>query len=40
VSKVKGIAGQTSAPAKTVLYKTVDFIDGHEVVKYTDKKPD
>ena len=39
VSKVNGIAGHTSSPVKTPLYKTIEVIDGHEVVKYTDKKP-
>jgi soluble lytic murein transglycosylase-like protein len=39
VSKVNGIAGEVSAPARLRLYKSIEIIDGHEVVKYTDKKP-
>jgi len=43
VSKIGKIAG-TSHPepvvAGTKLYRTVDIVDGREIVKYTDKKPD
>jgi soluble lytic murein transglycosylase-like protein len=39
VSKVNGIAGHTSVQVKAPLYKTTEVIDGHEVVKYTDQKP-
>jgi soluble lytic murein transglycosylase-like protein len=39
VTRVNGIAGRTRAPARAQLYKLIEIIDGHEVVKYTDKKP-
>jgi soluble lytic murein transglycosylase-like protein len=39
VSRVNGIAGETHAPARAPLYKLIEVIDEHEVVKYTDKKP-
>jgi soluble lytic murein transglycosylase-like protein len=41
VSKVHTIAGQNKNTAvRTRLYKLIEVIDGHEVVKYTDKKPE
>lgn len=42
VLKVNGIAGdgEESAPVNTVLYKSVEIVNGKPVVKYTDKKPD
>ncbi len=40
VVKVNKLAGQTPNKAPTTqLYKSVEVIDGREVVKYTDKKP-
>jgi len=29
----------TAAPAKSRIYRTVEIVDGHEVVRYTDQKP-
>ena len=31
---------QQGPVAGTKLYRTVDIVDGREIVKYTDKKPD
>jgi len=39
VLKVNGIAGEERPAAGTRLYKTIEIIDGREIVKYTDKKP-
>jgi soluble lytic murein transglycosylase-like protein len=39
VSKIGRIAGQAEPVAGTKLYRTIDIVDGHPVVKYTDKKP-
>lgn len=41
VSKVNGIAGESSikVTGRTKLYKTTEVVDGHEVVKYTDRRP-
>lgn len=39
VSKVKQIAGPATLVPGTRIYKTVEIINGREVVKYTDKKP-
>ena len=43
VSKIGKIAGASHPEpvvAGTKLYRTVDIVDGREIVKYTDKKPD
>jgi soluble lytic murein transglycosylase-like protein len=40
VSKIGKIAGRTEPVAGTRLYRTVDIVDGREIVKYTDRKPD
>jgi soluble lytic murein transglycosylase-like protein len=41
VSKIGKIAGKPEpVAAGTKLYRTVDIVDGREIVKYTDKKPD
>lgn len=42
VLKVNGIAddGEEVAPVNTVLYKSVELVNGKPVVKYTDRKPD
>jgi hypothetical protein len=40
VSKVGKIAGPTTPVPGTKLYRTVDIVDGKEIVKYTDRKPD
>jgi soluble lytic murein transglycosylase-like protein len=43
VLKVNGIAGQAPAvavPSSIQIYKRVEIIDGREVIKYTDQKPD
>jgi soluble lytic murein transglycosylase-like protein len=40
VSKIGKIAGHQEPVAGTKLYRTVDVVDGREIVKYTDKKPD
>jgi soluble lytic murein transglycosylase-like protein len=40
VTKVNGIAGAHAAEAAhTKLYRTVDIVDGREIIKYTDVKP-
>jgi len=42
VSKVNGIAGDGAdrpVTGRTKLYRTVDIVDGREVIKYTDRKP-
>jgi soluble lytic murein transglycosylase-like protein len=39
VSKVNGIAGDTPVTGHTKLYRIVEMIDGREVIKYTDRKP-
>jgi soluble lytic murein transglycosylase-like protein len=39
VSKVDRIAGRVAQVATTRIYRTVDVVDGREVVKYTDRKP-
>jgi soluble lytic murein transglycosylase-like protein len=39
VSKVNGLAGDAPVVEHTKLYRTIDIVDGREVVKYTDKKP-
>jgi soluble lytic murein transglycosylase-like protein len=42
VSKVNGIAGDGAdrpVTGRTKLYRTIDIVDGHEVIKYTDRKP-
>ena len=39
VSKVGGIAGDSPVVGRTKLYRVVDIVDGREVIKYTDKKP-
>mgnify|MGYP003339405954 CR=1 FL=1 len=43
VSKISGIAGKSSRRAKapgTQIYRVVEVVDGREVVRYTDKKPE
>ena len=39
VTKVNGIAGDHPPVGRTKLYKTIEIVDGREVLKYTDKKP-
>ena len=39
VTKVNGIAGARAEAAHTKLYRTVDIVDGREIIKYTDVKP-
>jgi soluble lytic murein transglycosylase-like protein len=42
VSKVNGIAGDDAdrpVKGRTKLYRVVDIVDGREVIKYTDQKP-
>jgi soluble lytic murein transglycosylase-like protein len=42
VSRVSGIAGERAAPPRvtgTRIYRTVEVIDGREIVKYTDQNP-
>jgi soluble lytic murein transglycosylase-like protein len=39
VSKVGGIAGDSPVVGRTKLYRIVDIVDGREIIKYTDKKP-
>jgi soluble lytic murein transglycosylase-like protein len=39
VTKVNGIAGDRPATGRTKLYRTIDIVDGREVIKYTDRKP-
>lgn len=39
VSKVHRIAGTRQAPAAPQLYRTVDVVDGREIIKYTDRRP-
>jgi soluble lytic murein transglycosylase-like protein len=39
VTKVNGIAGAHAEAAHTKLYRTVDIVDGREIIKYTDVKP-
>ena len=42
VSKVNGIAGDGAdrpVTGRTKLYRTIDIVDGREVIKYTDRKP-
>lgn len=39
VSRIGEIAGQSAPVAGTKFYRTVDVIDGREIVKYTDHKP-
>jgi soluble lytic murein transglycosylase-like protein len=42
VTKVNGIAGDAAdrpVRGNTKLYRTVDIVDGREIIKYTDKKP-
>jgi soluble lytic murein transglycosylase-like protein len=39
VSKVNGIAGDAPKTARTKLYRIVEVVDGREIIKYTDKKP-
>ena len=42
VTKVNGIAGDAAdrpPTGHTKLYRTVDIVDGREIIKYTDKKP-
>jgi soluble lytic murein transglycosylase-like protein len=40
VSKIGKMAGRPEPITGTKLYRTVDMVDGREIVKYTDKKPD
>jgi soluble lytic murein transglycosylase-like protein len=40
VSKIGKIAGKPEPVAGTKLYRTVDIVDGREIVKYTDKRPE
>jgi len=40
VSKIDKIAGRPEPLTGTKLYRTVDIVDGSEIVKYTDKKPE
>lgn len=39
VTKVNAVAGARAEAAQTKLYRTIDIIDGREIIKYTDKKP-
>ena len=39
VSKVNGIAGDAPKTGRTKLYRIVEVVDGREIIKYTDKKP-
>ena len=42
VTKVNGIAGDAAdrpVTGHTKLYRTVDIVDGREIIKYTDQKP-
>lgn len=41
VSRISRIAGQgPTTPRAPVLYRTTEIIDGREIVKYTDRKPE
>ena len=39
VTKVNAVAGAHAEAAHTKLYRTIDIVDGREIIKYTDKKP-
>ena len=39
VTKVNGIAGDAPKTGRTKLYRVIDVVDGREIIKYTDKKP-
>jgi len=40
VSKISDMAGATSGPRGTRIYRVVEIVDGREIVRYTDRKPD
>jgi soluble lytic murein transglycosylase-like protein len=40
VTKVNGIAGDRPVTGRTKLYRTIDIVDGREIIKYTDRKPE
>src|SRR5204862_2010217 len=39
VTKVNGIAGDAPAVGRTKLYRTIEIVDGREIITYTDRKP-
>ena len=39
VTKVNGIAGDAPKTGRTKLYRVIEIVDGREIIKYTDKKP-
>jgi len=39
VTKVNGIAGDRPPTGRTKLYRTIEIVDGREIIKYTDRKP-
>jgi soluble lytic murein transglycosylase-like protein len=39
VTKVNGIAGDAPKTGRTKLYRVIEVVDGREIIKYTDKKP-
>ena len=39
VTKVNGIAGDGPKTGRTKLYRVIEIVDGREIIKYTDKKP-
>jgi soluble lytic murein transglycosylase-like protein len=39
VTKVNGIAGDAPKSGRTKLYRVIEVVDGREIIKYTDKKP-
>jgi len=39
VTKVNEIAGDRPPTGRTKLYRTIEIVDGREIIKYTDRKP-
>jgi soluble lytic murein transglycosylase-like protein len=39
VRRIDAIAGKSAQPPKSKIYRTVEIVDGHEVVRYTDHRP-
>ena len=39
VSRINGLAASPAPVAERVLYRTMDIVDGHPVMKFTDRKP-